>query len=44
MSEVKVQCPECGGMIKPGIEWGMYRCSECHRIYTEGEVRERCGL
>lgn len=44
MSEVKIQCPECLGMIKPGIERGMYKCNKCGRYYTEAEIRERCGL
>jgi len=44
MSEVKIQCPECGGMIQPFGIWKMHRCNECKKYYTEEEIRERCGL
>ena len=47
MSEVEIQCPECGGKLAHDSKYkkisGMF-CDKCKNYYTESEVRERCGL
>lgn len=50
MSEVEIQCPECGGMLKHegritnfGLIW-YWECDECEAKLTEAEIRERCGI
>ena len=46
MSEVTIQCPECGGILKrkyPMIS-GCWKCPNCKEIYTEKDIRERCGI
>jgi len=46
MSEVEIQCPECGGMLKrkyPMVS-RIWKCSECGKHYTEEDIRERCGI
>ncbi|BDI54993.1 MAG: Zn finger protein [Lokiarchaeia virus VerdaV4] len=49
MSEVEIQCPDCGGMLISGMietdyDEGHYCCNKCGKIYTEAEIREGCGL
>ena len=48
MSEdkVEIQCPECKGMIVKSeyLAKGYFCCNECLKIYTEAEIRERCGI
>lgn len=46
MIEVKIQCPECGGLLEPeakGLKSDFF-CTSCRLIFTEAEIRERCGL
>ncbi len=43
MSEVEIQCPECGTIYFVNT-FGQYVCGRCNRIFTEEEIRERCGL
>ena len=48
MSEVKIQCPECGEILainknKVNNDKAMF-CIWCNKFYTEAEIRERCGL
>ncbi|BDI54919.1 MAG: Zn-finger protein [Thorarchaeia virus VerdaV2] len=46
MTKVEIQCPECGGPIVPeakGIK-SHYVCLSCRLVFTEAEIRERCGL
>ena len=42
MSEVEIQCPECGGTLVHARE-GMI-CIDCRNHFSETEIRERCGL
>lgn len=49
MSEVQIQCPECGGMIYSGMlendfSERIYFCNKCDKNFTEAEIRKRCGL
>lgn len=47
MSEVKIQCPECGGIlgsVKNRTNDKVMFCLRCNQLYTEAEIRERCGL
>lgn len=44
MTEVKIQCPECGGLLQFVSTIKEYMCKECYRDFTEAEIRERCGL
>ena len=46
LEEIKIQCPECGGLIKKDehLANGVLCCNVCLKIYTEAEIRERCGL
>lgn len=51
---VKIQCPDCGGRIKPkgACEWTkqgfldvtIMQCDTCDRVFEEEEIRRRCGL
>jgi len=40
---IKIQCPDCGSIFILN-EFGEYFCKHCNRIYSESEIRERCGL
>ena len=47
MSDVQIQCPECGGILKHLLNrdrWPGMLCLECKNYYIEAEIRERCGL
>jgi len=46
MSEVEIQCPECGGMISYIYKNGkrILHCNDCKIIYDEDKIRERCGI
>ncbi len=56
MSEIKIQCPECGAMIKHlqhtklsnnGIysyQNDLWVCNECPALFNEDDIRKRCGL
>ena len=47
MSEVEIQCPECGGKLGTILNrerWPGMICLECKNYYTEAEIRERCGI
>jgi len=47
---VKIQCPDCGGLIKIGADWDGcdaivdIRCDSCFKEFTEDEIRRRCGI
>ena len=43
MKGVKIQCPDCGKLfiLNP---WGRYYCRKCKRLFTESEIRKRCGI
>ena len=38
-----IQCPDCGNIFIL-IKNKNYFCENCNRIYTENEIRTRCGL
>ena len=40
---IKIQCPDCGSIFILN-EYGEYFCGSCNRIYSESEIRARCGL
>jgi len=46
MSEVEIQCPECGGILfeDASEEFKLWFCDKCDTVFTETEIRERCGL
>ncbi len=41
--DVKIQCPDCLSLfiLNP---WGRYYCRKCKRLFTESEIRKRCGI
>jgi rubredoxin len=41
--EIRIQCPDCGSIFILN-EYGEYFCKNCSRIYSESEIRARCGL
>lgn len=41
--KVQIQCPDCGSIFILNKEAEIY-CSECKRIFSENEIRKRCGL
>lgn len=40
---IQIQCPVCGSVFVLN-EKRNYYCEICNRIYTENEIRARCGL
>ena len=42
-NEIKIQCPNCGSIFILN-ESREYFCRNCDKIYSESEIRERCGL
>ena len=40
---IKIQCPDCGSIFILN-EHREYFCRNCDKIYSESEIRERCGL
>ena len=47
MSEVQIQCPECGetlAFVKEKSNDKVMFCLWCNKFYSETEIRERCGL
>lgn len=48
MSEVEIQCPECGGLLIldaiEGFKAELWVCLKCDTAFSEIEIRERCGL
>ena len=40
---IQIQCPVCGNIFILN-EKRNYYCEICNRIYTENEIRARCGL
>ncbi len=40
---IKIQCPDCGFIFILN-EKREYFCYNCQRVYTENEIRARCGL
>lgn len=47
MTEVQIRCPECGNALtfveNKNNDKVMF-CVWCNKLYTEAEIRERCGL
>jgi len=41
--KIEIQCPNCGDVIKINPE-RKYLCRSCDHIFTENEIREKCGL
>ena len=41
--KIYIQCPYCGDVIKINPE-RKYLCRSCDHIFTENELREKCGL
>jgi hypothetical protein len=41
--DVQIQCPDCGSIFVLNQESEIF-CSECERIFSENEIRNRCGL
>jgi len=41
--KVKIQCPDCGSIFILNQEAKIF-CCECERIFSENEIRKRCGL
>jgi len=41
--KICIQCPYCGDVIKINPE-RKYLCRSCDHIFTENEIREKCGL
>jgi len=41
--DAKIQCPDCGSIFQLDSH-GEFFCRRCDRIFTEVEIRERCGL
>jgi len=41
--DIKIQCPDCGNIFQLN-SYGEFFCRKCDRIFTEDEIRERCGL
>ena len=40
---IKIQCPDCGRIFILN-QYGEFFCRMCKRIFSEDEIRERCGL
>jgi len=41
--QIEIQCPDCGNIFILDKKKN-YFCENCNRIYTEYEIRARCGL
>ena len=41
--QIIVQCPDCGELFSLNGKLGCF-CKGCERLFTESEIRERCGL
>ena len=41
--DVKIQCPNCGNIFILNSNSECF-CEKCNRVYTENEIRARCGL
>ncbi|MFX1525696.1 MAG: hypothetical protein ACFFCC_19490 [Promethearchaeota archaeon] len=41
--KIYIQCPNCGNILKVNLE-RTYYCKKCNYIFTENEIREKCGL
>ena len=41
--DVKIQCPNCGNIFILNNNKECF-CEICNRVYTENEIRARCGL
>jgi len=41
--DVKIQCPNCGNNFILNNNRECF-CKICNRVYTENEIRARCGL
>ena len=44
MSEVEIQCPECGKIFTKAQGYDELYCSRCKKFYSEHEIREKCGI
>jgi len=43
MTEVSIQCPNCGGKLyKAPVN--SYWCADCNTNFKEEEIRKRCGI
>lgn len=45
----KIQCPDCGhlfDLFQDNTEHAeeVMLCSHCNKLYTEDEIRRRCGI
>ena len=41
--KVYIQCPNCGEILKINADRNYY-CKDCNHVYSENEIREKCGL
>ncbi len=41
--KVYIQCPNCGEILKINTDRNYY-CKDCNHVYSEKEIREKCGL
>jgi len=42
-SKTNIQCPDCGNLFIYNEEREVF-CEICNRVFSESEVRARCGL
>lgn len=38
-----IQCPDCGNLFIYTVEREIF-CKFCNRVFSESEIRARCGL
>ena len=41
--DVKIQCPDCGSIFVLNQKGEIF-CNICERVFSEHEIRNRCGL
>ena len=42
-NNTRIQCPDCGNLFIYNEEREIY-CKNCNRVFSESEIRARCGL